>query len=78
MNQELHKPFAIFQNDNTEQSWIWLEDTRQWQESDPDEFIVLQTLAKCLRSSNEPIQLLKDTIEAAEDDTEIDDDIDLF
>ena len=78
MNQGLHKPFAIFQNDNTGQSWVWLEDTHQWQEADPDEFIALQSLVACLRLSDKPIQLLKDTLEAAGDDIEINDDIEPF
>ena len=75
---ELHKPFAIFQNDNTGRSWIWLEDENRWSEASAEEFIALQTLAEYLRLSDDPMQVLKNTLEAAEDSDEENDDFEPF
>ena len=75
---EIHKRFAIFQNDNTGQSCIWLADENRWNETSSEDFEPLRTLAEYIRLSDDPIQVLKDTLKAAEDDEEKNDDIEPF
>ena len=75
---EIHKRFAIFQNDNTGQSWIWLADENRWNETSSEDFEPLRTLAEHIRLSDDPIQVLKDTLKAAKDDEEKNDDIEPF
>ena len=50
--------FAIFQNDRTRVSGIWLKETREWRECPSSDFEALEIITVMIRNSPNPEQTL--------------------
>ena len=57
--------FAIFQNSKTRHSAIWTKERGEWVDATPEEYDILGLLARTLRTTPDPSEVVKMLAEEA-------------